>query len=426
MAYFDYQIAAHDNASTTAKHYHDISISTLNELAKNNIPSNAIVSSVQIHFRASISSGDTKFYVGWTNDGSKKPGSSFISGQLTTTPTSYYYNITSFSSTYPFNISSSYSKIGFYASSGIIIKGYMCSDFRITYTYSIPTYTATFLNWDGTLLYSTTVESGKTPTYGGVTPTKDSTAQYDYTFSGWSPAVGAVYSNTTYTAQFTETLREYEVVVTCSEEPDSKQVCTVLGGGKYKFGDVVTLQAVDIPPLHGFIGWLHRVGANTFIYEENPYTFTLDWFTVDPNYSTLEFRCLIEYIPPKIKAAVLPNDNAGSVEVGGFPDYTGDEKYYVYGTGVIPDDGYEVKYRDLNCIAFRAIPNEKYIFLKWSDGNTENPRRLMVTGDETYIAIFEKLPPEFISARMTYLDKQISNTNKVIANQSFVISFGVI
>ena len=38
-----------------------------------------------------------------------------------------------------------------------------------------------------------------------------------------------------------------------------------------------------------------------------------------------------------------------------------------------------------------ATPNECYRFTQWSDGNTENPRTITVTGDATYTAEFEKI-----------------------------------
>lgn len=41
-------------------------------------------------------------------------------------------------------------------------------------------------------------------------------------------------------------------------------------------------------------------------------------------------------------------------------------------------------------VTISATPNEGYKFVKWSDGNTENPRTITVTGNATYTASFAK------------------------------------
>lgn len=91
---------------------------------------------------------------------------------------------------------------------------------NITYTaeFEDPKVTATFNNWDGTELYkNTNVTSGTTPTYGGSTPTKPSTEEYDYTFNDWSPALGNITSNTTYTATFTAVPKVVNVTATFND-----------------------------------------------------------------------------------------------------------------------------------------------------------------------------------------------------------------
>ena len=50
--------------------------------------------------------------------------------------------------------------------------------------WSINSYTIRFVNADGTVLQSSEVEYGQTPAYNGETPTKESTAEFDYAFAG--------------------------------------------------------------------------------------------------------------------------------------------------------------------------------------------------------------------------------------------------
>lgn len=82
-------------------------------------------------------------------------------------------------------------------------------------------YEVTFKNWDGTPLE--TIGPDETPvtvcsvTYGteleylGTTPTREADIDYTYNFTGWSPALGKVTSNITYTATFEAIPRKYTI-----------------------------------------------------------------------------------------------------------------------------------------------------------------------------------------------------------------------
>ena len=74
--------------------------------------------------------------------------------------------------------------------------------FATSGTYTPPTYTVTFANWDGAVLQSSQVEDGKMPIYSGETPVRPEDEQYTYTFSGWTPQIVAATADATYTAQY--------------------------------------------------------------------------------------------------------------------------------------------------------------------------------------------------------------------------------
>lgn len=72
-------------------------------------------------------------------------------------------------------------------------------------------YTITFENEDHSVLQNTAFAYGSTPVYSGATPTKAETAQYTYTFAGWTPAITTVTGAATYTATYNQTVRSYTV-----------------------------------------------------------------------------------------------------------------------------------------------------------------------------------------------------------------------
>lgn len=79
----------------------------------------------------------------------------------------------------------------------------------VKYATTPSSYTVTWLDEDGTMIDTTEYVPGATPSHAN--PTKTSTAQYSYTFEGWTPEIESVLSNTTYTAQYTAHLRAYYV-----------------------------------------------------------------------------------------------------------------------------------------------------------------------------------------------------------------------
>lgn len=81
------------------------------------------------------------------------------------------------------------------------------------------TYTITWKNDDGTVISTVQVAYGETPTFSGDTPTKASTEQYEYAFTGWKAVsddgtktdIVAVTGDAAYTAQYESNVRKYTI-----------------------------------------------------------------------------------------------------------------------------------------------------------------------------------------------------------------------
>ena len=72
-------------------------------------------------------------------------------------------------------------------------------------------YTIEWLNWDDSILTSTTVNYGATPVYPNENPTKPSDVQYSYIFDKWEPEITEVTENTTYKALYNNITNVYTV-----------------------------------------------------------------------------------------------------------------------------------------------------------------------------------------------------------------------
>lgn len=88
-----------------------------------------------------------------------------------------------------------------------------------TATYTVNQYTITFVDEDWTtVLDEQTLDYGTTPVYAWETPTKEATAQYTYTFSGWNPEIATVTADATYTAVYSSTVNQYTATISSNDE----------------------------------------------------------------------------------------------------------------------------------------------------------------------------------------------------------------
>ena len=238
-------------------------------------------------------------------------------------------------------------------------------DITANFTRTTRTYTVTWKNWDGTVLETDTgVAYGTTPTYNSATPTRTADAQYTYTFSGWSPAVGAITGATTYTAQFSSTLRNYAITVNVDSSADYGSISptTVANkdyGSAYSVSGttltvggtnvVATANTATAQYTYGFDGWY--IGSTKIT--------TAGTITGATTFTAKFTRTVNQYA---ISTAVNPA-NTGSVTGGGT---------YNYGATA----------------TLTATAATGYVFEKWQDDSTTNPRTVMVTGAATYTAYF--------------------------------------
>lgn len=96
--------------------------------------------------------------------------------------------------------------------------------FTTTGTYTPPTYTITFANWDGTELQSSQVEEGTLPEYTGATPERPENEQYTYSFNGWTPTIVIASADATYTATYTATPKSQGIEDVLSDQVQCTKV----------------------------------------------------------------------------------------------------------------------------------------------------------------------------------------------------------
>ena len=129
---------------------------------------------------------------------------------------------------------------------------------------AIHSYTVTWKNYNNTQLeQDTNVPSGTTPTYNGATPTRPATAEFTYTFSGWSPAVAAVTGDITYTAQFTATKNAYDVTWKNYNNTQLEKDEDVLYGTTPTYNGATPTRPATAEFTYTFSGWSPAVSAVT-------------------------------------------------------------------------------------------------------------------------------------------------------------------
>lgn len=115
------------------------------------------------------------------------------------------------------------------------------------FTATVRTYTVTWKNGSTTLETDTNVPYGTTPTYNGSTPVYNGSGDAsEYTFNGWSPVVGPISGDTTYTAQYRYSGYYYAKLIDRSiSGAYTNETVTSIGG--FAFRSCHALTAASLP-----------------------------------------------------------------------------------------------------------------------------------------------------------------------------------
>lgn len=116
---------------------------------------------------------------------------------------------------------------------------------RIVVSRSRQTYTVTWKNWDGSVIYTETYRYGDKPVFyyedGEVTdyPVRPDDDEHSYDFAGWDTPLKSVTGNVTYTATYEAVMRRYAVYVEPTENgtvsPNGKNTITAVDRHTYVF-----------------------------------------------------------------------------------------------------------------------------------------------------------------------------------------------
>ena len=155
--------------------------------------------------------------------------------------------------------------------------------YTATYSQTVKEYTIKFVNEDGTVLQTGDVAYGETPAYTGEEPTKEATAQYTYTFAGWTPEIAAVTGEATYTATFSSTVNEYTITFVDEDGETVLDEQTVAYGELPVYGGQMPTKAPDAQYTYTFDKWDPAVSTvtgdatYTATYTNVTNTYTVTW-----------------------------------------------------------------------------------------------------------------------------------------------------
>ena len=208
----------------------------------------------------------------------------------------------------------------------------------------------------------TNVIYGATPSYDGATPTKASTAEFDYTFNGWTPEIVAVTGDATYTATYTQTTRKY--TVTWKNGETVLETDTDVPYGQHPDYNGATPTKEQSGRQHyTFLGW--ALDPDSTVGIEDPSVLTISG---DTTYYAIFRKYVIGLYKDDDGVTRLYNENGvlqSSVTGLFYYDSTvyeddGDDRYYYLDHGIL-QEGYGL-------VALEDEDSETYLYYVLEDG----------------------------------------------------------
>ena len=199
---------------------------------------------------------------------------------------------------------------------------------KISVYRNIQTYTVTWLNWDGSLLYSEEYQAGEIPVFDidrltpSSTPTRPDEGVYSFVFTGWNKNIKVVMSNT-YTATYQTVLKEFTISVETTENGsvvsnDESNTLTYEDKKTYTFTSSVGYKIKEV-----FVNGV-SVGA-------------IDSYTFSGVTSDQTLRVEFEKIKYSVSVICGENGSANCAET------TQIEHGASFTVNFTPDDGYKIK-----------------------------------------------------------------------------------
>ena len=133
-------------------------------------------------------------------------------------------------------------------------------------------YTVTWKDGNTVLEKDENVEYGTVPSYNGTLPAQlaanKNTAEFTYTFDGWSPAVDVVTGDITYKTTYTRTTNKY-TVTWLNYNDNSLRTDTVEYGTKPSYGATDPERVATAQYTYTFDGWKNTDGTDNNLYASN-------------------------------------------------------------------------------------------------------------------------------------------------------------